>query len=147
MLFTEWAGALTAPARSPEGRSHYNGQHALYLSETPEGCEVASRRYMQPNDPPRATYPLHVISDRIIDLRDPEATAHFGIDTTHRAANWQEIRATGAPSPTWDISDRVRALDLHGMLYASRTQPGMTHLTLFNWGRDGAKVTPDGDSV
>lgn len=148
MLFTQWADAKLAPARSPEGRSHYNGQPALYLSETPDGCIVASKRYIQPDDAARAIYPIHVRTDRVIDLRDPAATRYFDIDTTHRAANWQEIRATGAESPTWAISDRVRKLGLHGMLYASRSDPSMTHLTLFNWNSTkGATVEAAGKPI
>ena len=145
MKFTAEAHDITGPARAVEGRSHYDGQQALYLSATPEGCIVASKRYMTPADPPRAIYPLHVTSDRIIDLRDPAACAHWDIDVTHRAAEWQDIRAQGLRSPTWDISDRVRALALDGMLYASRSDPAKTHLTLFRWNTPGtATVTLDG---
>lgn len=145
MMFTDWVNAVLLPARSPEGRFHYNGQPALYLSETPEGCVVASKRYIRASDPPRRIYPLRVTSGRIVDLRDGAATTHYNIDVTHRAAHWQKIRATGAPSPTWTISDRVRALNLDGILYASRSHPGMTHLTLFTWNNDGnTTVTPNG---
>ena len=58
----------------------------------------------------------------------------------------QAIRARGLPSPTWDIADRVRALGLDGMLYASRSDPRLTHLTLFDWNSPGAfaRVTRDG---
>ena len=146
MLFTEWAAALLAPARSPEGRFHYNGQAALYLSETPKGCFIASKRYMTERDPDRAIYPLFVTSNKIIDLRDPAACAYYKIDTTHRAAQWQDIRATSARSPTWDLSDKVRKSGIDGILYASRTQPKLTHLTLFSWNSsDGTTVKPDGE--
>ena len=146
MLFTDWADAVLAPARSPEGRSHYNSQRALYLSATPEGCVTASKRYMSLGDPERAIYPIHVKSDKIIDLRAPDATAHFDIDVTHRAAEWQSIRANGLRSPTWDISDRVRDLGFHGMLYASRSDPSKTHLTMFDWnGPNGATLKAAGD--
>jgi len=133
MLFIEWADQLLAPARSPEGRSHYNGQLALYLSGTPEGCTIASRRYVKEGDPERAIYPLHVKAAKILDLRDPDATAFYNIDTTHRATDWLPYRAAGESSPTWGISDQIRALGLDGMLYASRSKPSLTHLTLFNW--------------
>lgn len=145
MLFTDWADAVLAPARSPEGRSHYNGQRALYLSATPEGCVTASKRYMSVGDAKRAIYPIRVTSDKIIDLRDPDATAHFDIDVTHRAAEWQSIRAKGLRSPTWDISDRVRDLGFHGMLYASRSDPAKTHLTIFGWNAPSlATLRPEG---
>jgi len=147
MLFVAWAGDLCAPARSPEGRSHYDGQKALYLSGSPEGCEIASRRYVKSDDPERAIYPIHVISDKIIDLRDAKATAYYQIDTTHRATDWLPYRDVGKASPTWQISDRARALGLHGMLYASRSKPSLTHLTIFAWNdpAGGAILTPGGD--
>lgn len=148
MMFVAWAGDLLAPAQNPEGRFHYDGQRALYLSASPEGCIAASKRYVTHQDPERAIYPIRVKSNRLVDLRDPAAVAHFGIDVTHRAAEWQDIRASGMRSPTWDISDRVRALELQGMLYASRTDPTKTHLTLFDWNSDtGAIVSPDGSSM
>jgi hypothetical protein len=145
MVFHHHAENILAPAPSLEGRSHYSGQPALYLSETPEGCAVAIKRYRRPDDPSRVVVPLRVQSSRIVDLRDPVATAALGIDTTHRAIEWQDFRARGEPSPTWVISDRVRALGLDGMLYASRTQPDLTHLTLFAWNAPGAaSITQDG---
>jgi len=145
MKFTAEAEDILGPARAPEGRSHYGGQRALYLSETTQGTIIASARYIAPGDPPRAIYPLWVEGAQVVDLRNADATAALGIDTTHRAAAWQAIRAQGKPSPTWAISDRVRALGLDGMLYASRTQPGLCHLTLFEWNTPGAAtVRPDG---
>ena len=151
-MFAADAGDPLRPARAPEGRSHHGGQRALYLSATPEGCVVTSRVYLRPGDPERVILPLWVRSGRIVDLRDAGATAAWGIDTTHRAADWQAIRATGAPSPTWAISDRVRALGLDGMLYASRSHPAKTHLTLFSWALSGgppggAEVAPGGAPV
>ncbi|MCB2130740.1 MAG: RES family NAD+ phosphorylase [Rhodobacteraceae bacterium] len=149
MKFAHEAADILAPARSAEGRSHYGTQRALYLSASAKGTVIASRRYFAPGDPPRAIFPLHVTADRIVDLRDPSATRHFGIDTTHRTAEWQESRARGEPAPTWAISDRVRALGLQGMLYASRSDPaGTTHLTLFRWNEPGgAIVSPAGSAM
>lgn len=138
MKFLAKADNILAPAHAPEGRSHRDGQQALYLSCSIEGTVVATRRYMRDDDPPRAIFPLYVSKAQIVDLRDAAATAILGIDTTHRAAEWQELRARGLPSPTWAISDRVRALGLDGMLYASRTDPEKSHLTLFRWNETGA---------
>ncbi len=145
MKFVTDAEDVLAPAGMPEGRSHYEGQKALYLSETPEGCVIASRRYFKPDDPPRALFPLRVVDAVVVDLRDKEAVAALGIDTTHRAATWQDWRARGERPPTWDLSDRVRKLGLDGMLYASRSDPSKTHLTLFRWNDGRAKVDRDGD--
>ena len=148
MKFLHEAGDILSPVRSPEGRSHYGGQRALYLSETPEGTQIATKIYRKPGDPPRGIFPLLVTGARVVDLRDDEATAALAIDTTHRASHWQDIRARGLPSPTWKISDRVRKLGLDGMLYASRSKPDLTHLTLFRWNAlGGAKVTQAGDPL
>jgi len=144
MKFLAEADDILGPARAPEGRSHRDGQRALYLSATPEGTAIATRIYVRHGDAPRAIFPLRGTAARIVDLRDRTATDALGIDTTHRAIDWQTFRAKGLPSPTWDIADRVRALGLDGMLYASRTDTRLTHLTLFNWNSPGApEVTLD----
>ena len=138
MKFVAEADDLLGPARAPEGRFHAPGQKALYLSSTPGGCLIASQAYFRNGDGPRATYPIHVASDAILDLRDSAATAFFEVDVSQRPINWRAYRANGERPPTWDISDRVRHLGLHGMLYRSRTQPELTHLTLFAWNVPGA---------
>ena len=137
MKFLAEVGEILSSATAPEGRSHYDGQPALYLSETPEGCQIATRIYRKPDDAPRGIFPLLVTGARIVDLRDPAATKALGIDTTHRQAHWQKIRESGQRSPTWDISDRVRELGLDGMLYESRSKPELAHLTLFRWNAHG----------
>lgn len=138
MIFESHLTEVLASVKSPEGRSHHDGQPALYLSQTPEGTAVAVKRYMRPDDPPRVICPLNVSNAHIVDLRDLPACEALGIDPSQRAIEWQSLRAQGLHSPTWDISDRVRALGLDGMLYASRTRPDMTHLTLFKWNDKGA---------
>ncbi|MDX8351537.1 RES family NAD+ phosphorylase [Cognatiyoonia sp. IB215182] len=135
------AADILAPAHAPEGRSHREEQRALYLSASPEGCIVATARYTDEDTPERGIFPLHVRDARIVDLRDEASTKALGIDTTHRAIEWQRLRAKGLPSPTWALADRVRALALDGMLYASRTDPRKTHLTLFRWNETGTQAT------
>lgn len=148
MKFLHEANDILEPVRSPEGRSHYSGQRTLYLSETPEGCEIATKIYRKDSDPERGIFPLLVTDAHIVDLRDIEATTALGIDRTHRQADWQKHRAAGVPSPTWDISDRVRQLGLDGMLYESRSKPDLTHLTLFRWNQPNAPILiRDGDPI
>ena len=137
MKFVHQAAQLLEPAHTAEGRFHYDGQAALYLSETPRGTIIASKRYLHQGDPERAIFPIEISDARVVDLRDAEATGHFGIDETHRGAEWQTDRAQGRRARTWDISDRVRALDLDGILYASRSQPSLSHVTLFRWNVTG----------
>lgn len=131
------AAEILAPAHAPEGRFHRGGQRALYLSQTPEGCLVATKRYTDATTPARGIFPLRVSRSRVVDLRDRTATEALGIDTTHRAIEWQSLRAEGLHSPTWDLADKVRELRLDGMLYASRSDPSKTHLTLFRWNEEG----------
>ncbi len=139
MKFLSEADDILGPARAPHGRSHTPGQTALYLSGSAEGTVIASRIYMKPDDPPRGIFTLRVEGARIIDLRDARAADHHGIDTSVRAIDWQAYRDRGERSPTWDISDRVRALRLDGMIYASRSDPENTHhLTLFKWNEEHA---------
>ena len=143
------AGDILGPARAPEGRWHAGGQRALYLSATPRGAVLGTRIYLRPGDPERAIYPLRVSGARVVDLRDAGATARFGIDTTRRTIDWQAFRARGEPAPTWAISDRVREIGLDGMIYASRAEPALTHLTLFRWNEDAesARVEPAGEPL
>lgn len=111
-----------APVGSPEGRFHHSGQWALYASLTPEGCAVAIRRYLRPDDPPRVVVPLTLRPLRLADCRgQPELSVV-----------WQDIRAAGAPSPTWAFSDAARAEGAEGMLYSSRSRPDLAHLVLFS---------------
>ena len=135
------AADILAPAHATEGRFHRDGQRALYLSLTPEGCIVATKRYLTEETPKQGIFPLKVSDARLVDLRDATATTALGIDTAHRAIEWQNLRAKGLPSPTWDLADRVREMGLDGMLYASRTDPAKTHLTLFRWNESGTAAT------
>ncbi len=148
MKFLHEVGDILNQVRSPQGRSHYGGQRALYLSETPEGCRIATLIYRKADDPARGIFPLSVEGGEVVDLRNPDAVAALGIDRTHRQANWQEFRAQGLPSPTWEISDRVRELGLDGMIYESRSQPDLAHLTLFRWNETGGpKIRRVGDPI
>ena len=110
-------------ASAPEGRFHHTGQTALYASLTPEGCRVAIRRYIAPDDPPGLIHPLHLEAERVIDM---SGRPELGIV-------WQDLREKG-PSPTWAISDRLRAEGWQAMLYSSRSRPDLTHIVIFDIG-------------
>jgi RES domain-containing protein len=125
ILWADLADAPLAPARAPEGRFHHGGQRALYASLTAEGALVAIRRYVHHDDPPRVIIPLQVTADRITDLRQLP-------DPSRASVVWQDDRASGAPAPTWALSDAARATGAQGMLYASRSRPDLTHLVLFD---------------
>lgn len=124
ILFADRADNACEPARHPEGRFHHSGQVALYASLSAQGAAVALRRYVRADDPPRVIVPLRITAGAMADLRGtPEQAAASVV--------WQDDRAAGAPAPTWDISDRVRADGAQGLIYASRTRPDLSHLVLF----------------
>jgi len=127
------AGEILAPARSPEGRFHNDGQRAMYLSETPAGCHVAMAYYTHADSPAQALYALTLSNARILDLREPAQCARFGIDPKNTNNRWQNERAEGLPASTWVISDAARKAGADGLLSPSRSRPELTHLTLFRW--------------
>ena len=110
-----------SPVPSAEGRFHHSGQPAIYGSLSPEGCAVAIRRYLRAEDPPRCVVPLRIRAARLADARGRAEASQV----------WQDIRDTGLPSPTWQISDAARALGAEGLFYSSRSRPDLTHLVLF----------------
>ena len=119
------------PAFAPEGRFHHSGQAALYASLTPEGCRVAIQRYVAHDDPPRLIHPLHLEAKRVIDMSGRPDLSIV----------WQDLRESG-PSPTWAISDRLRAEGWQAMLYSSRSRPDLTHIVVFDV--DAKRINPAG---
>ena len=124
---------LLTPARAPEGRWHHGGQQALYLSGSPEGCQVALKVYLRQDDGPRGIYPLDVSARRIADLRCPEARTSLGTSLDKIHAFWADLLDAGQHSPTWTLADRLRDMGADGLLTPSRSRPDLTHLTLFSW--------------
>ncbi len=129
---TIFAGAddATRPVASTEGRFHHDGQTAIYTSLTAEGCRVAIKRYVGSNEPPRIIVPLDVRLTKVVDLRG----------RAELSTVWQDIRATGAPAPTWAYSDAARASGAQGLLYSSRSRPDLTHLVVFSGDPDAVGV-------
>lgn len=128
---------LLEPAGAPIGRWHHNGQRALYLSETPEGCRVATKVYRHDDDPQRGIFPIEITDAAVIDLRTEDARIAFNAPLEAVHANWAKLNARSEPSPTWRIGDNIRAIGAHGILTPSRSRPDLTHLTLFAWNAPG----------
>lgn len=120
ILPQDLAETPSAPATSPEGRFHHSGQIAAYASLTAEGAEVAIKRYL---DAPiaRVLVAMRLDAERIADERGNPAASIV----------WQDVRATGVPSPTWRISDAARRAGAQAMLYASRSRPDLSHVVVF----------------
>lgn len=121
---------------APEGRFHHTGQTAIYTSLTAQGAGVAIQRYLKVDNRPKVIVPLLVKAAKILDMR---RTAE---DVLASTMVWQDVRATGAPAPTWMISDAARKSGAQGILYQSRTRPEFSHLMLFGI-PDPGSLTPD----
>ncbi|WP_299944095.1 RES family NAD+ phosphorylase [uncultured Ruegeria sp.] len=124
ILFHSQSDNPLAPARAPEGRFHHSGQFALYASFSVEGAGIAIKRYVSKNDLPRVIQRFQISKARLLDIRG-QASASIV---------WQQLRETGALSPTWRYSDDARATGADGLLYSSRSRPELSHLVLFSVG-------------
>ena len=122
ILFRSRADASLAPASAPEGRFHHSGQWALYASLSAKGSGIAIRRYISAEDPPRVIQRFQISRAHLLDLRGQSQVSVI----------WQDIRATGADSPTWAFSDAARKQGADGLLYSSRSRPELSHVVLFN---------------
>ncbi|WP_434288515.1 RES family NAD+ phosphorylase [Celeribacter sp. SCSIO 80788] len=108
------------PVSSPEGRFHHDGQPAIYTSLTPEGTRVAIARYAG-DGVERDLWTLEIAVSHLSDHSGDPALSVV----------WQDLRQTGAASPTWQLSDKARAEGAEAMLYSSRSRPDLTHCVLF----------------
>ena len=133
-----------APAVSPEGRFHHDGQPTLYVSSRPDWAEHAIKSYVRDNDPPRVICELRLTGAKVLDLRRPDHCAAWDIDPSLAAVPWLPERAQNSPASTWTVSDRARASGADGMIYTARSEPSRWHLVLFHWpdARLTGKVLP-----
>lgn len=129
------AGSALAPALSPEGRFHHDGQPTLYVSSRPDWAEHAIQAYVRADDPPRVICELEIAAANVLDLRDPAQCAAWGADPGLAAIPWLPERAEGLPASTWRVSDLARAHGADGMIYTARSEPSRWHLVLFDWER------------
>ena len=125
------------PASAPNGRWHHDGQRALYLSASPEGCRIALKVYQNSDDPDRGIFRVRVENAKIADLRRPEIRRALRTTLPEVHAFWADLMANGQTSPTWAISDALRKMGADRLLTPSRSRPDLTHLTLFNWNNTG----------
>ena len=114
------AATPAIPAQAPEGRFHHSGQIAAYASLSAEGAAVAVRRYLG-EGAARMMVPMWLEAERVADERG----------NRNASIVWQDIRDTGAPSPTWLYSDGARMVGAQAMLYSSRSRPELSHVVVF----------------
>lgn len=107
-------------AQAPEGRFHHSGQVAAYASLSEQGAVVAMQRYLA-DGVERCLVPMRLTTARAADARGlPSASVV-----------WQDLRRTGAPSPTWLFSDAARQMGADALLYSSRSRPELSHIVVF----------------
>jgi len=121
------------PAISPEGRFHHDAQPTLYVSSRPDWAEHAIKVYVRPDDPPRRICEIALGATSVLDLRDADQCALWGIDPALAAVPWLPERAAGRPATSWQISDIAREKGAQGLIYTARTEPSRWHLVLFDW--------------
>ena len=109
----------------------------MYLSSSREG--VAAAMIAHTGDRARALEVLafEVVASNVVDLRDQDRLAAFGITAEDAAAPWQEDVAAGRTPSSWLVRNALLELGAHGLIDPSRKRPGLWHLTLFAWNRDG----------
>ncbi|GLI27278.1 hypothetical protein ARHIZOSPH14_15200 [Agromyces rhizosphaerae] len=115
------------------GRFSPPGVRTLYLSSSPEGVAAAMIAHRSARSAELEVLAFRVTATHIIDLRDRTLLADLGIDPADAAAPWQEIVAAGGTPSSWGVRDRLVELGAHGLIDPSRRQPGLWHLTLFEW--------------
>lgn len=115
------ANTPNVAAQAPEGRFHHSGQVAAYASLSAEGAAVAIKRYLTDGNP-RVLVSMRLDAERIADERGNQNASII----------WQDIRAAGHPSPTWELSDAAPKAGAQAMLYTSRSRPDLSHVVVFD---------------
>ena len=120
LLAAEYADEPTGIARAPGGGFTIPDSCGL-RTLTPEGTEVAIRRYLN-DGVKRVLVPLRLQVQRAADARgNPDASIV-----------WQDLCKDGVLSPTWSYSDEARAEGAEALFYSSRTRPDLTHVVVFD---------------
>jgi RES domain-containing protein len=126
------AGSRTA------GRYSCADQPTLYLSSSPAGVAAAMIAHKDHRSEALSLVSMQVSANRILDLRDEAARTAAGIALDDATASWQEILAEGGSPRSWKVRAQLEAIGAQGLIDPSRKEPGLWHLVLFAWNRDGA---------
>ncbi|WP_446924688.1 RES family NAD+ phosphorylase [Klebsiella pneumoniae] len=122
-------------SRNP-GRYSRGDQPTLYLSSSPEGVEVAMKSHSDNRSANLVIVKVRVVADKILDLRNANAVLAAGIDLKDATAPWQEIVNKGSEPSSWNVRNRLEALEVNGLIDPSRKAPGLWHLVLFSWNKN-----------
>ena len=127
------AAQALCPAISSEGRFHHDNQPTLYVSPRPDWAEHAIKVYVRDSDPPRIICELQIKRAQVLDLRDRDQCAAWGVDASLAAVPWRPERAEAIPASSWGVADIARRNGADGMVYSARSEPSRWHLVLFDW--------------
>lgn len=116
------------------GRYNRPGERTLYMSASREGVAAAMVRY---GPAARTLLALDVEADRLIDLRDGQACATYGIDAGRVKEDWIAALDRREEPASWPVAGRARAVGAAGLIDASSRAPWTWHLILFGWNRGG----------
>lgn len=133
------AAQALSPAISPEGRFHHDNQPTLYVSPRADWAEHAIKVYVRDDDPRRIICELEIKNAQVLDLRDEEHCAFWGVDAALGSIPWLPERSRGLAASTWKLSDFARTIGADGMIYTARSDPSRWHMALFDW--RNARVT------
>lgn len=120
------------------GRYSSSAQPTLYLSSSREGVDAAMQSHKTNRSSTLDVLRVHVVANKIIDLRNSFALAEIGVSIEDALAPWQEIVARGATPRSWAVRDRLVACGANGLIDPSRKAPGLWHLVLFSWNKNDA---------
>lgn len=110
----------------------------LYLSSSPEGVAAAMIAHVGDRTPDLEVLRFEVKAHRIVDLRDREASKSVGVNPADAAAEWQQAVGAGVVPSSWKVREALERMGAQGLIDPSRKQPGLWHLTLFDWNTEGA---------
>lgn len=133
ILWADQPDQALKAARAPEGRFHHDGQRALYASLSAEGAGVALGYYLRPDDAARSMVQLQLHSDQLVDLTDPKDACRLGFEISDTTWRWQNDCKAGNAPRTWTVSDYLRAMDAHGLVFRSSQKTNLHHIVLFQW--------------
>jgi RES domain-containing protein len=125
------------------GRYSPPGVPTLYLSSSPEWVVAAMIAHADHRAPDLKVLKFDVEAAGISDLRDPMTLAGLGIDPGDAAADWQVAVAAGRVPPSWVVREALEHHGARGLIDPSCKRPGLWHLTLFSWNRDGVPAVRD----
>lgn len=119
------------------GRFNRPGRAALYTSLGPQGAWTEAQQGFPFKAQPVTTCAYEVDCEDVEDLCDPASLVRLGVSASDLACAWEDLASRGETPPSWEISDRLLARKVAGVIVPSFA-PGATldmrNLVLWTWG-------------